>query len=185
MIELCLVLEEIGRAVAPVPYWATLALGALPIAEFGDAAQKAAFLPGVIAGEIVLSGAFEEADGDDPARPATKAVRDGAAWRLSGTKICVPAAHIAARVLVPASVGGGRVGLFLVDPKGAGREARDAARDEPRARRDDAALARAGQGRRRARHARARQGDARAGSASARSRVCARCRSASPIARCA
>jgi alkylation response protein AidB-like acyl-CoA dehydrogenase len=120
MIELCLLLEEIGRAVAPVPYWATLALGALPIAEFGSAAQKAAFLPGVVSGEIILSGAFEEADSDDPARPSTRAARDGAAWRLSGTKICVPAAHIAARVLVPASVGGGRVGLFLVDPKGPG-----------------------------------------------------------------
>jgi alkylation response protein AidB-like acyl-CoA dehydrogenase len=47
-------------------------------------------------------------------------VRDGSAWRLTGTKICVPAAHIAARVLVPASVGGGRVGLFLVDPKAPG-----------------------------------------------------------------
>jgi len=120
MLELWLLLEEIGRAVAPVPFWATLALGALPIAEFGTAQQKAACLPGVIAAEIILSGAFEEADADDPARPSTRAVRDGAAWRLSGTKICVPAAHIAARVLVPASVGGGRVGLFLVDPKGPG-----------------------------------------------------------------
>lgn len=120
MIEQCLLLEEIGRAVAPVPYWATLMLGALPIAEFGSPAQKSAFLPGVIAGEIILSGAFEEAGTDDPAKPATRAVRDGSAWRLTGTKVCVPAAHIAQRVLVPASVGGGRVGLFLVDPKGAG-----------------------------------------------------------------
>jgi hypothetical protein len=120
MIELCCLLEEIGRAVAPVPFWATLALGALPISEFGSAQQKAAFLPGVIAGQIVLSGAFEEADADDPARPSTRAVRDGAAWRLTGAKICVPAAQIATRVLVPASVGGGRVGLFLVDPKGPG-----------------------------------------------------------------
>src|SRR5512143_218420 len=30
-VELCIVLEEIGRAVAPVPAWATLVLGALPI----------------------------------------------------------------------------------------------------------------------------------------------------------
>jgi hypothetical protein len=120
VIELCCLLEEIGRAVAPVPFWATLALGALPIAEFGSKAQKDAYLPGVISGEIVLTGAFEEADGDDPARPSTRAVRDGANWRLTGTKICVPAAHIAARVLVPASIGGGRVGLFLVDPRGPG-----------------------------------------------------------------
>ncbi len=120
MIELCCLLEEIGRAVAPVPFWSTLVLGALPIAEFGSASQKAEFLPGVVAGQTVLSGAFEEADSDDPARPSTKATRDGTSWRLSGTKVCVPAAHLAARILVPASVGGGRVGLFLVDPKGPG-----------------------------------------------------------------
>ncbi len=122
MIELCLLLEEIGRSVAPVPYWATLALGALPIAVFGSAQQKAAFLPGVIAGQIILAGAFEEADADDPARPSTRAVRDGSAWRLSGTKICVPAAHIATRVLVPAGAAGGRIGLFLGGPKGPGGE---------------------------------------------------------------
>ncbi len=120
MIELCCLLEEIGRAVAPVPFWATLALGALPIAQFGSPAQKSAYLPGVVSGEIVLSGAFEEADCDDPSRPSTRAVRDGVNWRLTGTKITVPAAHIAARVLVPASLGGGRVGLFLVDPKAPG-----------------------------------------------------------------
>ncbi|MEL7210638.1 MAG: acyl-CoA dehydrogenase family protein, partial [Actinomycetota bacterium] len=32
----CLVLEQIGRASAPVPYLATVVLGALPIAEFGS-----------------------------------------------------------------------------------------------------------------------------------------------------
>lgn len=120
VIELCCLLEEVGRAVAPIPFWATLALGALPIAEFGSTAQKAAFLPGVIAGQVVLTGAFEEADSDDPTTPSTRATRDGAAFRLSGTKVCVPAAKLAARILVPASVGGGRAGLFLVDPKGPG-----------------------------------------------------------------
>jgi len=120
VIELCLLLEEIGRAVAPVPYWATIAVGALAIAEFGGAEQKAALLPGVVSGEILLSAAFEEAGSDDPARPATRAARDGSGWRLTGAKICVPAAQIAQRVLVPASVAGGRIGLFLVDPRGAG-----------------------------------------------------------------
>ena len=40
LFELCILLEEVGRHVAPVPLWATLALAALPIAEFGSAEQK-------------------------------------------------------------------------------------------------------------------------------------------------
>ena len=40
--ELCLVLEQQGRAVAPVPLWATVVLGALPIAHFGTPEQQAA-----------------------------------------------------------------------------------------------------------------------------------------------
>ena len=118
--ELCLVLEEVGRAVAPVPYFAVLALGALPLAEFGSAEQKKAWLPGVIAGDTFLTAALEEPDCDDPLRPSTRAERDGAGWRISGTKICVPAAHVAERILVPASTGQGRMGLFWIDPKGPG-----------------------------------------------------------------
>ncbi len=119
-VELCIVLEEIGRAVAPVPYFAAIVLGALPLAQFGSAAQKRELLPGVVSGETILTAALEEPDGDDPTRPSTRAARDGSGWRLSGTKICVPAAHLAARVLVPAALSGGRVGLFVVDPKAPG-----------------------------------------------------------------
>src|ERR1700738_3128671 len=36
LVELSVILEEVGRAVAPVPAWSTLALGALPVAEFGS-----------------------------------------------------------------------------------------------------------------------------------------------------
>jgi 3-oxocholest-4-en-26-oyl-CoA dehydrogenase beta subunit len=118
--ELCLLLEEIGRAVAPVPYLATVALGALPLAQFGSAEQKRAWLPGVIAGETLLSAALEESDGDDLERPSTRAERDGAGWRLTGTKICVPIAQLAERILVPAAAGQGRIGWFWVDPKASG-----------------------------------------------------------------
>jgi len=119
-LELCLVLEEVGRAVAPVPAWPTLVLGALPLARFGTRVQRAAFLPGVASGEVVLAAALVEPDGDDPLHPATAARRDGARWRLDGTKTCVPAAQLAARVLVPARTAAGDAALFLVDPRGAG-----------------------------------------------------------------
>src|SRR5437667_9165620 len=48
IIELCLVLEQQGRVVAPVPVWPTIVLGALPIAEFGTPSQRRAWLPGVV-----------------------------------------------------------------------------------------------------------------------------------------
>ncbi|MFI5316039.1 MAG: acyl-CoA dehydrogenase family protein [Myxococcota bacterium] len=118
--ELCLLLEEIGRAVAPVPYFAAIALAALPLAEFGSPEQKRSWLPGVISGETLLSAALEEPDGDDLERPSTRAERDGAGWRISGAKICVPIAGLAARVLVPAATGQGRIGWFWIDPTAPG-----------------------------------------------------------------
>src|SRR5437764_99693 len=57
-LELCLLLEEVGRAVAPVPAWPTLVLGALPLARFGTRAQRAALLPAVASGEVVLTAAL-------------------------------------------------------------------------------------------------------------------------------
>ncbi|HYY06443.1 MAG TPA: acyl-CoA dehydrogenase family protein [Candidatus Limnocylindria bacterium] len=119
-LELCLLLEEMGRAVAPVPAWPTLVLGALPLARFGTRAQRAAFLPGVASGEVVLTAALVEPEAEDPLHPTTAARRDGTRWRLDGAKTCVPAAHLAARVLVPARTAAGAAALFLVDPRGAG-----------------------------------------------------------------
>ena len=118
-LELCLVLEQVGRTVAPIPAWATLVLAAQPIAEVGTPAQRARWLPAVASGEAILSAALVEAGSDDPARPATTARRDGSGWRLDGTKTCVPVPHLAARLLVTAR-DGADVALFLVDPQAAG-----------------------------------------------------------------
>jgi len=120
LLELFLLLEQVGRAVAPVPVFPTLVLGALAIAEFGTSEQRRRWLPGVATGEVVLTAALVEPAADDPASPATTAGRDGASWRLAGVKTCVPAAHLAARVLVPARRADGTVGIFLVDPRGPG-----------------------------------------------------------------
>ncbi len=119
-LELCVLLEEIGRTVAPVPVWAALACAAAPIARFGGDGLQARWLPRLIAGETILSAALAEPDNVDPLSPATRATPDGTSWRLDGAKFCVPAAHVAERVLVPATLPDRRVGLFLIDPRGAG-----------------------------------------------------------------
>ena len=120
LVELGLILEEQGRRVAPVPVWATLALGALPIAEFGTAAQRAQWLPGVCAGDVVLSAALNERGADDALRPLTTATRTANGWHLKGFKPTVPAAQFAQRVLITARQDDGRIGVFLLDPTQAG-----------------------------------------------------------------
>ncbi len=115
-----LLLQQVGRTVAPIPLLPTLVMGALPIDRFGSPAQREQWLPGVVRGETVLSAALIEGAHADPRRPVTTARRDGKGWTLDGVKLGVPAAAFATRVLVPASTPEGGVVLALVDPQAAG-----------------------------------------------------------------
>ena len=117
---LCVLLEEIGRAVAPLPALPCLALGALPLQRFGSDAQKRRWLPGVVAGDVILSAGLEEEGATDPTQPSATARRDGDLWRLDGCKICVPAASLAQRIVVAARCGEDAVGVFLLDPEADG-----------------------------------------------------------------
>jgi alkylation response protein AidB-like acyl-CoA dehydrogenase len=121
MFEAALLLEQVGRAVAPVPLLATLVLGAMPMAEFGSDAQRAAFLPAVAAGDAVLTAALvEPGDALPPDVPTTSATREGDRFRIDGEKVLVPAAHLARSILVPAATGGGQSAVFLIDPSADG-----------------------------------------------------------------
>lgn len=120
ILELCLLLEEVGRHVAPVPVLPTAVLAGLPIAEFGTAGQRERWLPAAAEGGHVLTAALEEIGSADPGQPRTRARRDGAGWRLDGEKVCVPAAHLASCILVPARTEGEGVGVFLLEPSAAG-----------------------------------------------------------------
>lgn len=113
-LELGVLLAEVGRAVAPVPAYATLVLGADPIARHGNPEQQQRFLPGVISGTRILTAGLQEPGRSEPTSPATKAVRDGQNWRLDGAKELVPAAQLADTVLIPASTDDDRVSLFLL-----------------------------------------------------------------------
>jgi alkylation response protein AidB-like acyl-CoA dehydrogenase len=132
-LELSAILEQIGRRTAPIPFLETAVLGTLPLVEFGSAEQKRALLPRVVEGRAVLTAALIEADAEASA-PTTTAVAEGGAWRLSGTKVCVPAGQLAERMLVPAATGRGAVGVFLVDPKQAEVEPLETTSGQPEAR---------------------------------------------------
>ncbi|HEY8156643.1 MAG TPA: acyl-CoA dehydrogenase family protein [Myxococcota bacterium] len=118
LLELCALLQETGRAVAPVPTL-TLALAGLPLARAGTPAQRERWLPALARGEAILSAALVDAGSADPAAPATRARREGAGFRLDGEKLDVPVADAAQLVLVPAATDAGPR-VFLVDPHAPG-----------------------------------------------------------------
>jgi acyl-CoA dehydrogenase len=117
----CAVLAEIGRAVAPVPYLSSIVLGASALARFGTPDQRRRWAAPAGRGELVLTAALAEEDGDDPRVPSATAepVRGdgemGGGWRLSGVKTTVSAAPLATLMLVPAATPQG-VTVFLVAP---------------------------------------------------------------------
>jgi alkylation response protein AidB-like acyl-CoA dehydrogenase len=121
VLELALVLEEVGRHTAPVPALATLALGALPVARWGTEDQRAAILPGIVEGTTIATAALVEPHGD-PRRPTVTARRDGddGGWVLDGERTNVPAGLVADVVLVSAATDGGEAGLFIVPGDAAG-----------------------------------------------------------------
>jgi alkylation response protein AidB-like acyl-CoA dehydrogenase len=120
LVELCLVLEELGRAAYPGPYFSSVALGGLGLALAGSTAQKERWLSAVASGQARLSAALVEESLDwDPAMTTTTATRSTDGWTLSGAKRFVPWAHVADAVLVPARAPEG-LSLFLVDPRASG-----------------------------------------------------------------
>ena len=120
LVELCLVLEELGRVAYPGPYFSSVVLGGLGLTLGGNAAQKERWLSAVASGQARLTAALVEESLDwDPAATATTATRRGDGWTRSGLKRFVPWAHVADAVLVPGRAAEGLC-LFLVDPHAPG-----------------------------------------------------------------
>lgn len=118
LLELCRVLVQVGRRVAPVPLAVHGAAGLL-LAECGDGDQTARWLPALATGEAVVTAAVSEERVALPARPVTTAGVEGDDWRLHGVKTVVRAGTAAGLVLVTASTPDG-VGVFALDPGGSG-----------------------------------------------------------------
>jgi len=117
-LEVAGVLEQIGRTTAPVPYFETVVLGALAIAEFGSEDQKKSILPNVAAGQTILTAALVEPEAEIET-PGVDATATDEGWRLEGVKSYVPAAEMADTILVSAMTDRGPA-VFLVDPKASG-----------------------------------------------------------------
>ena len=128
-------LEEVGRRASPVPLLTTAVMGTMPIAAYGTESQRAAWLPGIAEGSVLVCAALAE-DGTTAAEPTTLArpggrgfVLDGASpaelttsarsgddggFVLDGTKVLVAGGLDADVALVPARLDGGGVDVFIV-----------------------------------------------------------------------
>ena len=115
MVETAILLEELGRAAYPGPYWPTM-LAAHAIAAAGTDPQKARWLGAIAGGSARATLALLDTDLDwNPEAVATRAEKTASGWRLTGVKRYVAWSHVADVVLVPARAPEG-VSLFLVDP---------------------------------------------------------------------
>ncbi|KWV48816.1 acyl-CoA dehydrogenase [Bradyrhizobium macuxiense] len=122
-LELCVIAEEMGRALAPVPFSSTVYLAAEALLIAGSDAQKQKWLPRIASGDAIGTLALFEGKGN-PSPKAIKLTANGGA--LNGVKKPVPDGAIADFAVVAARTGSaGResdVSLFIVDLKAAGVE---------------------------------------------------------------
>ncbi len=118
--ELCLLLQQVGRTVAPIPAIETLVSAALPLAEFGTEAQKDRLLGSIAQGQTIMTAALVDSGSRNPLNPSATAKVDGEGWRVTGRFSNVAYADIADRIVVPARAETGAVLVLLVDPKADG-----------------------------------------------------------------
>jgi alkylation response protein AidB-like acyl-CoA dehydrogenase len=126
--ELNILLEEMGRYLAPVPFLPTVVLGGLSILYAGTEEQKNEFLPRIAKGELILTMASTEAPLDyDATGINVRAIRKGNDFLINGTKLFVPYAHVADYVVCVTRTGeevgkDRQITLFVVEGKCRGFE---------------------------------------------------------------
>ncbi|MDX1580422.1 MAG: acyl-CoA dehydrogenase family protein [Alphaproteobacteria bacterium] len=120
-LELCVIAEELGRAVAPIPFSSTVYLFAEAILAAGSEEQKKKYLPKIAAGEIIGTLAMSEKPGAVTPKSIGATLKGG---KLSGTKLPVPDGDVADFAIVVAKTGSGNsendISLCVVDMKGSG-----------------------------------------------------------------
>ncbi len=126
-IDLAVVLEEMGRALLPSPFLATVVLGGYPLLEGGTEAQKSLLLPRIAQGELILTMAVLETGAKYDPGDIGLTAREGAdGYVLDGIKLFVPYAHLADVILtvVRTSSGGERhdFSILLVDRNSPGTQ---------------------------------------------------------------
>ncbi|MBV9686006.1 MAG: acyl-CoA/acyl-ACP dehydrogenase [Alphaproteobacteria bacterium] len=128
LVDLALLMEEMGRAVMPGPFLSTVLLGGAAIAEAGSPAQRRQWLPQIAGGGAKAALAWTEPNLRwDAAGIALPARETGAGFTLSGTKLFVGDAHLAHILVVAGRTRDGStmedgISLFLVPNNAPGLE---------------------------------------------------------------
>ena len=123
IVDLVVLMEEMGRAVVPGPFFSTVLLGGLAILEAGSEAQKKTWLSRLSSGDAKAALAWMEPSAELGARGITlPATARAGGYSLDGTKLFVQDAHTADVIVVAARTASGKtpeegVSLFLV-PRG-------------------------------------------------------------------
>ncbi|MCK6554224.1 acyl-CoA/acyl-ACP dehydrogenase [Candidatus Binatia bacterium] len=108
LLDLAVLCEELGRAAVPGPFFATAVLGALSLVHArGATAQQKLWLPQIAAGEALATLAVSEGEPcPTPAAIRTRCTSTRSSFRLSGTKLFVPDAHVADLIVTAARTRG-------------------------------------------------------------------------------
>jgi len=120
-LDLAVLLEEMGRACLPGPFFSTVVSSGLTILDAGSTEQKQEYLPQLANGKLIMTLALLEPGGTYQAKDvATEAVRHTTQYAVKGTKLFVPDAHVANWIICVARTGKRNdpeegITLFLVD----------------------------------------------------------------------
>ena len=124
--DLAVLLEEMGRALLPGPFFSTVVLGGLTILDGGSEAQKREYIPSICEGQITLTLALVEAGAIyEPWGVETQARKSGDGFVIDGTKLFVPDGQISDLFLVAARTSEASdpadgISCFIVPPSAAG-----------------------------------------------------------------
>jgi alkylation response protein AidB-like acyl-CoA dehydrogenase len=119
--DLCPILEEMGRAVFPSPFFATVVMGGTILTENASEAIKAQLLPSIVSGHAIVTLGAGESGGEwlkDEIQ--SKARKNGKGYIINGTKLFVPFASTSDYIICCArdnSLVDNGISLFLVDAK--------------------------------------------------------------------
>lgn len=112
-LELCVIAEELGRALAPIPFSSSVYLATEAVLQAGSEAQKQKYLPGLAAGTHIGCMAVAETAGHTTPASMNMKAHDG---KLSGTKIPVADGDIADfAIVIAATESGDGASAYLVD----------------------------------------------------------------------
>jgi alkylation response protein AidB-like acyl-CoA dehydrogenase len=119
-IDLCVLLEEFGRALVPGPFMSTVFGGAIPLMHIGSEAQKQEFLPKIASGDLIFTLALTEPSARfDESGIQCQAAVSGNEVTFTGTKLFVPDANVADYLIVAGrSAAGVTLGIVAKDQPG-------------------------------------------------------------------